>query len=228
MGRAPVLVGLLLAVSMTLLIALAGPLLLFNPWFVSFEQARTDVPARLSTTQVNVDRVTGEILADIWIGGEFDASLNGETPLLDENERSHMRDVGSLVRVLGTLTLVAGLVLLFSVLTLRRELRRVGRLGVMAAGAVGLVAIVLAGTFAVAFEPAFLVFHEIFFPQGNFLFGPDSNLLRLFPEPFWFEVSLAAGIAIVFSALIVSLIGWRLWRSLGGTPEWPTGTASAA
>ncbi|HEX5397003.1 MAG TPA: hypothetical protein VFX74_07935, partial [Candidatus Limnocylindria bacterium] len=110
MGRAPALVGFLLALSLALIIALAGPLLLFNPWYVSFEQARTDVPTRLQTSQAEVDRVTGSILTDIWTGGDFAVTLDGQASLLDASERSHMRDVGSLVRVLGTLLAVAALV----------------------------------------------------------------------------------------------------------------------
>jgi integral membrane protein (TIGR01906 family) len=224
MGRAPALVGFLLALSLAVLIALAGPLLLFSPWFVSFEQARTDVPARLQTSQAEIDRVTGGILTDIWTGGDFEVSLDGQAPLLDANERSHMRDVGSLVRVLGTLLVVAALVLLFSLLTLRHERRRVGRLLLTAAGIVGTLAVLLAVAFAVAFDQAFLAFHEVFFPQGNFLFGPDSNLLRLFPEPFWSEAALVAGMAIIVSALIVTVIGWLVWRSHDAppeTPDWP-------
>jgi integral membrane protein (TIGR01906 family) len=229
MGRAPALVGFLLALSLALIIALAGPLLLFNPWYVSFEQARTDVPARLQTSQAEVDRVTGSILTDIWTGGDFAVTLDGQAPLLDASERSHMRDVGSLVRVLGTLLAVAALVLLFSLLTLRHERRRVGRLLLTAAGIVGTLAVVLAIVFAVAFEQAFLAFHELFFPQGNFLFGPDSNLLRLFPEPFWSEAALVAGLAIIVSAVIVTLIGWLLWRSHDATaepPDWPPAPSS--
>ena len=75
-----------------------------------------------------------------------------------------------------------------------------------------LAAIVVGGFFAVAFDHAFLLFHEIFFPQGNFLFAADSNLLRLFPEGFWFESALAAGLLIVVSALAVTIAGWRLLR----------------
>ena len=213
MRRAPGLVGVLLAISTSLLIALLGPLLLFNPWFVSFEQSRNDVPARLHTSQQQVDRVTAQVLSDIRTAGDFAVSLDGSSPLLDAKERSHMRDVGGLVRLLGTLSGVAALVLLLSVLTLRRERRRVGRLLLVAAGIVGGVALLLGVVMVVAFEPAFLAFHELFFPQGNFLFGPDSNLLRLFPEPFWFEASLAAGLSILLAALVTSLIGWRMLRA---------------
>ena len=78
--------------------------------------------------------------------------------------------------------------------------------------AVGIAAIVVGGIVAFAFDQAFLAFHELFFPQGNFLFGPDSNLLRLFPEGFWFESSIAAGLLILLSCLVVSLVGWRIAR----------------
>jgi hypothetical protein len=213
MRRAPAPVGRLLAISVALLTALAGPLLLFNPWFVSWEQARTDVPARLGSSQQVVDRITGEVLGDLWTGGSFDVALPGKPPLLDAAERSHMRDVGSLVRVLATLTAIAAVATLLCLLTLRHERRRIGRLLLIAAGIVGVVAVAAALTFTVAFDQAFLAFHRLFFPQGNFLFGPDSNLLRLFPEPFWFEASLAAGVTIVVAAALVSLIGWRLWSA---------------
>jgi uncharacterized membrane protein len=63
-------------------------------------------------------------------------------------------------------------------------------------------AIVAAGA-AVAFDPLFLLFHEVFFPQGNFLFGPDSNLLVLYPEPYWYGVTLRIGLAFV--ALMAAL-----------------------
>jgi uncharacterized membrane protein len=78
---------------------------------------------------------------------------------------------------------------------------------------VGVLAIVLGVLFAVAFDQMFLAFHELFFPQGNFMFGPDSNLLRLFPEGFWFDASLTAGTAIVLTAVAVTVAGWRLSRS---------------
>jgi uncharacterized membrane protein len=79
-------------------------------------------------------------------------------------------------------------------------------------GVIGGMAIVLAGIFAVAFEPAFLVFHELFFPPGTYLFEPGSKLITLFPEAFWFDAALAAGATIVIAAVLITLIGFRLWR----------------
>jgi integral membrane protein (TIGR01906 family) len=195
-------------------LVLAGPLALFNPWFVSLEQARNGVPARLATSQADVDRVTGGILCDLLFScDDFGERIDPSTPLLSDAERSHLRDVAHLVRVLGVVVLVA-LALVVGVITiLRWDRRRVGTVMLWTGAGVGAAAIVAGGIFAFAFDQAFLAFHELFFPQGNFLFGPDSNLLRLFPEGFWFESSIAAGVLIFFSCLAVSLIGWRLARN---------------
>jgi uncharacterized membrane protein len=56
---------------------------------------------------------------------------------------------------------------------------------------------VVAVAAAVAFDPLFLLFHEIFFPQGNFLFPPDSNLLAMYPDPYWYGVTLRVGLTFV-------------------------------
>ncbi len=61
--------------------------------------------------------------------------------------------------------------------------------------------------FAVAFDAAFAAFHAIFFAAGTWQFGPDSNLLRFFPEPFWYEIALVAGVTILIGAVLVSAAG---------------------
>jgi hypothetical protein len=204
-------VAIVYALAVAIIIALAGPLLLFNPWFVSFEQQRNDVALALGVNQAAVDEVTGTILLDLYTHGDFDVSLDGHRPLLDAMERSHMGDVSGLVRILGVV--LGAAVVLFALSRARlRDPRRRGRLLVVAAAAVGAIAIALAIVFAVAFEPAFLAFHRLFFSEGTYLFGPDSNLIRLFPEGFWFESSLVAGATIVLAAVLAALRGWRLLR----------------
>jgi integral membrane protein (TIGR01906 family) len=196
-----------------LAIVLTGPLLLFNPWLVSAEQARHAVAASLGTDQASVDRVTVGMLRDLFVDGDFAQSLDGDLPILDPSERSHMADVGRLVRILVGLEAVAIAVLLVSGWLLRKERARRGRLLLGAALAVGALAVVLGLFFAVAFETAFAAFHALFFRQGTWQFGPDSNLIRLFPEPFWFETSLLAGISIVLSAALAALVARRGMRS---------------
>jgi integral membrane protein (TIGR01906 family) len=196
-----------------LAIVLTGPLLLFNPWLVSAEQARHAVAASLGTDQASVDRVTVGMLRDLFVDGDFAQSLDGDLPILDPSERSHMADVGSLVRILVGLEAVAIAVLLVSGWLLRKERARRGRLLLGAALAVGALALVLGLFFAVAFETAFAAFHALFFRQGTWQFGPDSNLIRLFPEPFWFETSLLAGLSIVLSAALAAWVAGRAMRS---------------
>lgn len=212
MERAPWAAGLLFGLSLAILVTLAGPLLLFNPWFTSALQARHGVAAALSTTTPEVDRVTGEILGDLYADGPFDAALSGDEPLLNERERSHMHDVAVLVRILLGVLVMALVVGGVALAWLRREPGRIGRIMLVAGGLIGGIAIVLAGIFAVAFEPAFLVFHELFFPPGTYLFEPGSKLITLFPEGLWFDAALAAGATIVIAAVLVTLIGFRLWR----------------
>ncbi len=116
-------------------------------------------------------------------------------PLFDANERSHMADVREVFRLTGY-TFVVALVVIAGLLrwTSRRERSRLVRdASVVAGAAVALIAVVA----AVAFDPLFLLFHEIFFPQGNFLFGPDSNLLTLYPDEYWYGVTLRVGLGFV-------------------------------
>jgi integral membrane protein (TIGR01906 family) len=213
MHRAPGIAGLLFGVGLAAVITLAGPLLLFNPVFTSALQVRHDVAAALETTQADVDRVTGAFLSDIYLAGPFDASLDGDGPLLDADERSHMSDVSRLVRLLAGIALGGLTVAAVTGAWLRHERRRTGRIMVATAGAVGAVAILLAAIFAVAFEPAFLAFHALFFPPGTYLFEEGSRLITLFPEGFWFDAAIAAGAAIVVVALVVTLVGFRWWRA---------------
>ncbi len=202
-----------LAVATAVLVALIGPLILFNPWFVALEQQRAGAAALLGATSTQVDAATLQILGDLWTGGDFTVRLaeNGP-PVLDAFERSHMRDVSGLVRLLGLLVLLAGLAGLFAGRALRGRPRAIGGALLSGAAIAGLLAVVAAMVFAVAFDAAFIAFHQLFFREGTYLFGPDSNLIRFFPEQFWYEASLAAGLLIILSAVAVSIAGWRLFR----------------
>jgi integral membrane protein (TIGR01906 family) len=211
--RAPGIAGPAFAVALALAITITGPLALFNPWFTSVQQQRHAVPERLGTDAQSVARVMDEILADVFAGGDFTVPLHGNEPLLDAEERSHMRDVSDFVRLLVGIDLAALAVVGLSGWMLRREPARRGRLMLLASTSIGAAAIVLAIIFAIAFRPAFLAFHELFFEPGTYLFPADSQLIRLFPEPFWFDAALAAGLVIVIPAVLIGLIGWREMRT---------------
>ena len=188
--RAPAWLVLLFGLAVATAVLLTGPLLLFVPPFVSFEQSRHDVPALLGTDLATVDRATTSMLGDLLLGGDFEVSIDGVQPVLDEAERSHMRDVGGVVRGLILATALALAIVIVIGRRLRDEPFRRGRAMVAAAVAIGTAAVLLGVFFAVAFDTAFAAFHAIFFAAGTWQFGPDSNLLRFFPEPFWYEIAL--------------------------------------
>jgi hypothetical protein len=117
------------------------------------------------------------------------------------DEYAHMADVRALSR--GA-EIAAVLALVVAAFRLARARRRGDALRLVRAGtliAAGMVAVVGAAA-GVAFDPLFLAFHEIFFPQGNFLFPPDSNLLRLYPEWYWQGITAGVGVSFIAVALL--------------------------
>lgn len=200
---------LVFGLAMATAILLTGPLLLFVPPFVSFEQSRHDVPALLATDLATVDRATTAMLGDLLLGGDFAVSLDGRQPALDEAERSHMRDVGGVVRALAVADALALGIVIVVGRSLRGQPDRRGRAMVAAAAGIGTAAILLGLFFALAFDTAFAAFHAIFFAAGTWQFGPDSNLLRFFPEPFWYEIALIAGVTVLVGAALVAALGVR-------------------
>ncbi|HSM38344.1 MAG TPA: DUF1461 domain-containing protein, partial [Candidatus Limnocylindrales bacterium] len=202
-------IGFVFTLSVALAILLTGPLLLFAPPFVSFMQARHDVAQRLGTDRATADAATTAMLGDLLFDGDFTMSISGDGPVLDAAERSHMRDVGGVVRGLIVVDLLVLVMAFLAGRRLRAEPARRGRLMLFSAASLALVAVILGAFFALAFDAAFAAFHGIFFQAGTWQFGPDSNLLRFFPEPFWFEVALVAGASIVLSALLVAFVARR-------------------
>jgi len=138
-------------------------------------------------------------------------------PLFDPDERSHLADVRDVFAGVRAVLVAALVVLAWRLVRgLRagtRHLARLARDG--AIGAAVLVGVVGVAA-AVAFEPLFMAFHLVFFPQGNFLFDPaTSNLLAVYPEPYWYGVTLRLGFAFVAFAAAVAVGGSVALRRLG-------------
>jgi integral membrane protein (TIGR01906 family) len=127
-------------------------------------------------------------------------------PLFDRDEQGHLADVRGVftfVEIGALVAAVAAIAVVFPVVRAGRTivLRLVRDSAVLATIVVALIGAV----FAVAFEPAFLAFHYVFFPQGNFLFDPaTSNLLALYPEQYWYAVTLRIG--ATFTLLMVGVV----------------------
>lgn len=206
--RTPPRVLWLFALWVGVLTLLTGPLLLINPLFIGWLQERHDVADGLHLPQDELDRINGEIVWDIFSGGDFDVTFANGEPVLDTEERSHMADVSRLVRILVILDAVAIAFAAWGGRLLRTDPARLGRLLIAGAGTAG-VATVLMGVFAIAaWDSAFTLFHELLFPPGTWSFPPDSTMILLYPPEFWFEAAMIAAVLILATSATLSFGGW--------------------
>jgi integral membrane protein (TIGR01906 family) len=141
--------------------------------------------------------------ADYVTGATSVPAISFASPVFSQDEYAHMADVRAVfhgAEVAGVLTFF---VALFRVARARSQgyALRLVRAGSLVAAAI--VALVGLGAVA-AFDPLFLLFHEIFFPQGNFLFPPDSNLIRLYPEWYWQGITAGVGASFIAAALLAA------------------------
>ena len=133
-----------------------------------------------------------------------------------DEEYAHMADVRGVFDAARFLVPFALFVLIVRLQRARarsaREMWALVRNGsLIAAAAVAVIGVV--ATFA--FDPLFLAFHELFFPQGNFLFPPTSNLIRLYPDWYWQGITLRVGLSFIAIALVLAgLAHLRLRRLL--------------
>ena len=187
-----------------------------TPAWVAFEQGRTNAAVLTGYGEADLRVATNAILHDLVLGPpDFAVEVAG-TPVLDERERSHMRDVRGVFAAFFGLTVIAavGLAVLFAIA--RRSGHPQRAWSAISTGMRGLiVGIVVVGVVAaVAFDQLFEIFHELFFPAGSFTFDPRTDhLVQLFPFDFWSETTIVVGVVIVILAAVVSVVTGRRARA---------------
>jgi integral membrane protein (TIGR01906 family) len=157
-------------------------------------------------------------------------------PLFNEREIAHMRDVKALVRRIYILLDGAALyTLAFAVVALalglpgRRRLARVVLAGSLAATAVivGLGAAALIG-----FDQLFTEFHVLSFSNDFWELNPaQDHLVQIFPQGFWFDITIFAGALALLAALCLAVLSGTylvLTRTGLGKPLVPAACAGAA
>jgi hypothetical protein len=127
--------------------------------------------------------------------------------LFTASEYSHMADVRRVFVAFQLAALAAtAIAVVLAVRAGQRSPRAASVLvrdAAIAAGA-GTAVVAVAATFA--FDAVFLLFHEILFPQGNFLFGPESNLLAMYPDAYWSGVTLRMGLAFIAAMAAIAIV----------------------
>ena len=187
-----------------------------TPAWVGFEQGRTHATELTGYSVSELSVATNAILHDLVLGPpDFAVEVNG-APVLEERERSHMRDVRGVFGGFFALALVAaaGLVVLVAGARVRGHPERAWR-AIATGMKVLLVGIVVAGVIVTFFfDAAFEIFHRLFFAGGSYTFDPRTDrLVQLFPFDFWSETTLAVGGVIVVLAVLVWFAASRLDRA---------------
>lgn len=166
---------------------------------LSVSDAHTVLGVEPRVAQTLSDALVGDLLTD----GAFDVPL-GDAPLLSAGERSHLVDVGNLLR----LVLVAGLGGLI-LLTLARARRRTWLRVAIRDGAALIVggALLAAAAFTLAFDATFAFFHGLFFAAGTWTFNPATDrLIQLYPQEFWTLAALLFCLALA----LLSFVSYRM------------------
>ena len=221
--------GAWLIASATALVILGASIAPFlAPAYIRLEQDRVGVGALTGYGPAELDAIAGSLIGDLVLWrGDFDVAVGG-APVLNDRERSHMRDVRGVFA--GFFALVA-LAVVMLVMAARRATGTEARRALWRAvsgGARGLaIGIAVVGAIAVlAFDAAFEVFHRLFFSSGSYTFDPTTDrLVQLFPERFWYETStVVAAVALVVALLTM----WRARRSPASPSTSPVLTTSRA
>lgn len=185
-----------LAIGATTAIFLTPPVV---HTLLSVSDAHTVLGVEPRVAQALSDALVGDLLTD----GAFDAPL-GDGPLLSAGERSHLADVGALLRTVLIAGLGGLLVLAFARVRRRTWLRVAIRDG--AALIVG-GALAAAAAFALAFDATFAFFHGLFFAAGTWTFNPATDrLVQLYPQDFWVLAALLFCIVLA----VTSLLAYRM------------------
>jgi hypothetical protein len=210
------LLGWLLPFATALVIVILGVLALTTPLWMHFALGASGAALPFS----NWLRVSDQTVNQLVFGpGDFEnirscfSACFGDSLVYTYREAEHLRDA-RLLLWLGIVLAIASVVLIGAALVHRpkdaRRWRAVARGG--AGLAVGAVVVGVVGYFA--FDALFTLFHEVFFPQGNWEFPPDSNMIRLYPYAFWQLTAAALGALCVIGGGATWFVARRRARAM--------------
>jgi integral membrane protein (TIGR01906 family) len=217
------------ALATAIVIVAIAILPFLTPAWVSFEQGRSDAARLTGFTTEQLRTATDAILADLVLGPpDFDVEVAG-SPVLNEREQSHMRDVRGVFGGFGLVAVVAAFIVFAAFLGARRLGHPERAWRAMRAGAIGLtVGVVVAGVAVlVAFDALFELFHRLFFAGGSYTFDPGTEkLVQLFPFAFWSETTMAVGAVILVICGVVAVVAGRRARHVPTVESTPLAAAA--
>ena len=210
--------GAWLIAAATAFVLLGASIVPFTtPSFVHLEQARSGVERLSGLDADTLVHVTDDLLGDLFLWrGDFAVAVDG-SPVLDDRERAHMRDVRGVFTGFEALIVASIVILVVAFRRARDAEARAATWRAVRGGARGLgIALVVVGALVLlAFDAAFELFHRLFFGAGSYTFDPQTErLVQLFPEQFWSETALAIGAVALGAAIFTA---WQAGRRAGVT-----------
>jgi integral membrane protein (TIGR01906 family) len=188
-------------------------LMIFNKDFYYKEYSKNGVYEELPSG-IDAKNITSNILKYFRNGAELE--------YFTDTEKSHMQDVKELIRTMQFIYYGAAVVLLILFFYCYKKfeddkimfIKVLARSSLYSSIAATIILVLIFSTSVFYFEPVFATFHSIFFPQGNWMFSPDSLLITLFPQQFFFDISIRIFIYAIFQALIFFGIGYWMHKQL--------------
>jgi len=201
------------------LLGVAIPLFL-NPVWIGFEQDRARADLWTGYAPAEVHRVTDSLVHDLVFGpAAFDATDDAGRPVLEQRERSHLRDVRA-VFADAVVVLVASVVIVAVGMLVARSAPWFWRGMRFGARGLAVVVVVLGVVSVVAFDAAFELFHRLFFAGGTYTFDPRTDrLVQLFPDAFWSETTLALGAVLLLLAFGADRLAATRLRAIAATTD---------
>ena len=202
-------VKILLVILIPLFIILTSIRILTNPLYPQFEYNTPGFPSdpygftkadRLKYAGISIDYLLNN--SDISFFDQY--KLADGSPMYNERELSHMRDVKILIQnaflgwgILGILLVLAG-VISWQQKNLSPFFRALSRGGWATLVIIGLILVGM----VVSFNGLFTDFHRILFTGDTWLFYYSDTLIRLFPMQFWQDAFIWMGVFAIIQALI--------------------------
>ena len=180
-----------------------------------------NVPAVTGIQRAELDRAAHEIV-QYFTSGDPDSLLDvrvqisgGEAqPLYSEREVIHMRDVKQMFQFFFRLhevafayivMYIAGVYLWSREQSLRILARQAITAGIGTAAALGIAAVAM----LVGFDQLFTAFHIVSFANDFWQLDPATDrLVQMFPQGFWFDVSIGVGMLTILEGALVALAGY--------------------
>jgi len=145
----------------------------------------------------------------------FNGKDNIDNDFFNENERSHLQDVKELINkviVIFYFLVFSEILLVFLLYHLaKKRFKKHIKFVLLYSGSIILITSIIFYLFSNNFNNLFIIFHEIFFPQGNWLFPANSNLINLFPQTFFYSFFYKLMLNSFITSMIIFTIGLLLF-----------------